>query len=133
MNSVGNEAAKSSNSVKVKYEDDGTMSDSLYVLDNLQKKDKYSVFLNGNHALIRILTDGPANKKLLVVKDSYANSMIPFVTRHFGEIDVVDLRYYEDSLLPLIQERKISDLLILYNIKTFFEDSSILNIMEGIQ
>ncbi|QHW33910.1 hypothetical protein GZH47_26010 [Paenibacillus rhizovicinus] len=124
---------KRANKIKVEYVDEGDTSDSLYDMDNLVKKDKYSVFLNGNHALIRIVTDGPANKKLLVVKDSYANSLIPFLVNHFGEIDVVDLRYYEDSLSKLIQERQINDMLVLYNIKTFFEDASILNITEGIQ
>jgi hypothetical protein len=124
---------KSENKIKVIYEDDGDISESLYDMDSLGKKDKYAVFLNGNHALIRIATDGPADKKLLVVKDSYANSLIPFLAQHFGEINVVDLRYYEDSLLKLVQERQINDMIILYNIKTFFEDASILNITEGIQ
>lgn len=78
------------------------------------------------------MTDGPSEKKLLVVKDSYANSLIPFLTQHYGEIDVVDLRYFTDSLLDWIREREFQDMLVLYNIKTFFEDPSILNVMEGI-
>ncbi|MGG1518438.1 DHHW family protein [Paenibacillus oryzisoli] len=117
--------------IKVSYVDEGRISDSLYEMDNLHKKDKYTVFLNGNHALIRITTDGPENKKLLVVKDSYANSLIPFLTKHYGEIDVVDLRYYDESILKLVQERQFQDMLILYNCKTFFEDPSILNLTEG--
>lgn len=117
--------------IKVSYADEGRISNSLYEPDHLRKKDKYAVFLNGNHALIRIATDGPADKKLLVVKDSYANSLIPFLTKHFGEIDVVDLRFYDGSLLKLVQERQIQDMLILYNVKTFFEDPSILNLTEG--
>ncbi|MDF2662065.1 MAG: hypothetical protein K0Q94_4856 [Paenibacillus sp.] len=124
---------KKDNKIKVSYVDEGRISDSLYEPDNLRKKDKHAVFLNGNHALIRIATDGPADKKLLVVKDSYANSLIPFLAKHFGEIDVVDLRYYDESLLKLVQERHIQDTLILYNVNTFFEDPSILNLTEGMQ
>ncbi|XID94921.1 DHHW family protein [Paenibacillaceae bacterium WGS1546] len=122
---------KTDSKIKVSYADEGLISDSLYEPDHLRKKDKYAVFLNGNHALIRIATDGPADKKLLVVKDSYANSLIPFLTKHFGEIDVVDLRYYDEPLLKLVQERQFQDMLILYNLKTFFEDPSILNVTEG--
>ncbi|KMZ40856.1 MULTISPECIES: DHHW family protein [Bacillales] len=114
----------------VEYVDEGRTADSLYQMDNLSKKDKYTVFLNGNHALVRITTDHPDGKKLLVVKDSYANSLIPFLAEHFAEIDVVDLRYYEESVAKLIQDRQFHDMLFLYNVKTFFEDTSILNIME---
>ncbi|MFA4132958.1 MULTISPECIES: DHHW family protein [unclassified Brevibacillus] len=115
---------------KVDYVDEGRTADSLYQMDNLSKKDKYAVFLNGNHALVRITTDHPDGKKLLVVKDSYANSLIPFLVEHFAEIDVVDLRYYEESVAKFIQDRQFHDMLFLYNVKTFFEDTSILNIME---
>lgn len=124
---------KKDSKVTVSYVEEDRISDSLYETDNLRKKDKYAVFLNGNQALIRIATDGPADKKLLVVKDSYANSLIPFLTKHFGEIHVVDLRYYGAPLLKLIQEHQIQDMLILYNVKTFFEDPSILNVTEGMQ
>ncbi|TQK53378.1 DHHW motif protein [Brevibacillus sp. AG162] len=115
---------------KLEYVDEGRTTNSLYQMDNLAKKDKYAVFLNGNHALVRITTDHPDGKKLLVVKDSYANSLIPFFSEHFAEIDVVDLRYYEESVTKLIQDRQFHEMLFLYNVKTFFEDTSILNIME---
>jgi len=118
------------NALTVLYEEEGRVTNTLYEMARLQEKDKYAVFLDGNHALIRIITDGPPEKKLLVVKDSYANSLIPFLTEHYGEIDVVDLRYYSESLLTLVRERGFQDMLILYNIKTFFEDSSILQIVE---
>jgi hypothetical protein len=121
---------KKASELEVAYVDEGRITDSLYEPDNLRKKDKYAVFLNGNHALIRITTDGPADKKLLVVKDSYANCLIPFLKKHFGEIDVVDLRYFDESLPKLVQERHIQDMLILYNVNTFFEDPSILNLTE---
>lgn len=116
--------------IKVEYVDEGRTTDTLYELDHLDKKDKYAVFLNGNHGLIRITTDAPGGRKLLVVKDSYANSMIPFMTAHFTEIDVVDLRYYEESLMALTEERGYHGMLILYNVRTFFEDAFILNLSE---
>lgn len=67
------------------------------------------------------------------MKDSYANSLIPFLTGHFSEIYVVDLRYYDGDLLALIREREIDDMLVLYNINTFFADPSIKNLSEMIK
>lgn len=109
----------------VTYIDEGQTTDSLYAMEKLQVKDKYAVFLNGNHGLIQIKTAQPNGKKLLVVKDSYANSFIPFLLKHFSEIDVVDLRYYEGDLASFVDEHDIHDMLLLYNANTFFEDPSI--------
>ncbi|OPA78680.1 hypothetical protein BVG16_12520 [Paenibacillus selenitireducens] len=114
----------------VTYVDEGQTTDSLYAMEQLQEKDKYAVFLNGNHALIQIKTAHPNGKKLLVVKDSYANSFIPFLLKHFSEIDVVDLRYYEEDLASFVNKHDIHDMLLLYNANTFFEDPSIKNLTE---
>lgn len=116
--------------IKVTYADEGETTDSLYAMDNLQKKDKYEVFLNGNHGLVHIATAQTNEKKLLVVKDSYANSFIPFLVEHYSEIFVVDLRYYADDLAALVQEHDIRDMLMLYNANTFREDPSIKNLLE---
>lgn len=124
---------KKDHSYAVEYVEEQQISDSLYEMDNLNKKDKYTVFLNGNHALIHIITGHSEGKKLLVVKDSFANSLIPFLTEHYSEIYVVDLRYYEEDLVKLVQEQDIHDMLLLYNIQTFMEDPSIKKLSEGIE
>ncbi|XOK58306.1 DHHW family protein [Paenibacillus elgii] len=121
---------KAGGSCTVAYVEEGRTSDSMYAMDNLGKKDKYTVFFDGNHSLIRITTGLRDGTKLLVVKDSYANSLIPFLTPHFSEIYVVDPRYYEDDLKTLIQERQIRDVLLLYNANTFFEDPSLNRLAE---
>lgn len=114
----------------VTYVDEEKTTDSLYAMEQLQRKDKYAVFLNGNHARIHIKTANPSGRKLLVVKDSYANSLIPFLLKHYSEIDVVDLRYYEEDLASFANEQGIQDMLLLYNANTFFEDPSIKNVTE---
>ncbi|GMX61957.1 DHHW family protein [Paenibacillus elgii] len=121
---------KAGGSCTVEYVEEGRTSDSMYAMDNLGKKDKYTVFFDGNHSLIRITTGLRNGTKLLVVKDSYANSLIPFLTPHFSEIYVVDPRYYEKDLKALIQERHIRDVLLLYNANTFFEDPSLSQLAE---
>ncbi|EJR57477.1 hypothetical protein IIO_05004 [Bacillus cereus VD115] len=121
---------KKANKYKLEYGDESKTSTSLYEMENIKKKDKYTVFFNGNHPLIKIKTDNKSGGKLLVFKDSYANSLLPFLLPHFSEIHIVDLRYYTDSLNMLVQKNKINDVLVLYNGNTFFEDSSISNLSE---
>ncbi len=118
---------------RVEYFDEegqGQVSDSLYQMEWLTKKDKYAVFLGGNHSLIKINTNCAGGKKLLVIKDSYANCFIPFLTAHYSQILVVDLRYYGDILSDLIKDNGIDDVLFLYNVTTFFEDSTIESILD---
>lgn len=83
------------------------------------------MFLDGNHSHVKIKTNSDVNKSILIVKDSFANSFIPFLTDHYDEIYVVDLRYYSDSLKELIDSNGIREVLILYSVNTFVEDDSI--------
>ncbi|MBP1996736.1 hypothetical protein J2Z66_008384 [Paenibacillus eucommiae] len=124
---------KTPGTISVDYVDEKQSTDSMYVMDNLAKKDKYTVFFNGNHGLIRITTGNTEGRRLLIVKDSYANSLIPFLTPHFSEIDVIDLRYYDGDVLKLTEDRQIHDILILYNITTFFEDPSIKTLANSVE
>ncbi|MBC5630689.1 hypothetical protein H8S20_17695 [Clostridium sp. NSJ-6] len=112
----------------VNYVNEQRKSTSLFDSTYLDKKDKYEVFTGGNHPLINIKTLGDPNKRLLIIKDSFANCFLPFLTAHYGEINVVDLRYYYDDLDKLIENREITDVLFLYNANTFNSDDSILNI-----
>ncbi len=113
--------------LRVSYLDvDEAASDTPYSLGRLEGKDKYAVFLDGNHGLVKLSSNENTEKRLLVLKDSYANALVPFLTSHFGEIYVVDLRYYDGDLPDLITQSGITDLLMLYNLDTFCTDSSVL-------
>lgn len=103
--------------------------DSLYDLSFFNTRDKYSAFLHDNNGITRIKNKKISNdKKLLVIKDSYANSLVPFLTQNFSEVIVIDLRYYGNSIKEYIKENNISDVLILYNFINFTRDNSIMKI-----
>ncbi|PGS78311.1 hypothetical protein COC69_15820 [Bacillus cereus] len=121
---------KNKQEYRVEYIPENKQTTSFYEMDNVDKKDKYTVFFGGNHPLIKITNNNATGKKLLVVKDSYANSILPFLEAHFSEIYVVDLRYYKENVKTLLQEHHIKDMLILYNGTTFFEDASIKTLSE---
>lgn len=118
---------------EILYSDTFKTLNSFYNKDKLNEKDKYAVFFDSNHPLVKVKTkidDTVKDKKLLVIKDSYANCLVPFLTSHYGEIYMVDLRYYDKNINELIKSEGIEDTLILYNVNTFFEDASITNIID---
>lgn len=113
--------------LKVTYADTQEVSESLYNMDYLAKKDKYSMFLNNIHTLVEIENEtAETDDALLLIKDSYANSMAAFLARHYRRIYVLDTRYYKEGPSDFLTEHKdVKDVLILYNMNTIDTDSGI--------
>lgn len=111
--------------VSVRYNNSTELKDSLYEMSALDKKDKYSIFLGGNNPLVQITTNAENDRKVLVIKDSFAHCFIPFMISGFSKIDVVDLRYYNESIRKMIEEGGYTDILVLYNVENFVEDKNI--------
>ncbi|MDE6025720.1 MAG: hypothetical protein K2G45_09735 [Lachnospiraceae bacterium] len=112
----------------VEYMDtgEGLSEDSLYNYDNLNIKDKYKVYLDGNHAYIKINSNSENKEKLLVVKDSYAHCLLPLLADNFSEIHVVDLRYYHQNVSDLARENDISKVVFINNIDFLSTDNNFL-------
>ena len=111
----------------VTYADTGEVTDSLYNLDYVNEKDKYSLFLNNIHPLVEIENrTADSQDALLLIKDSYANSMVPFLAYHYRKIYVLDTRYYRDGPSSFLEaHRDITDVLLLYNMNTLDGDTGI--------
>ncbi len=110
--------------VKLKY-DMMLETESFYEEKYLEGKNKYGYFLDDNHGLIEITTGSKIKKQLFVIKDSYANSMIPLLAPHYEKIYVLDLRYFNGMLFPFMQnfaEYGNMDVLVLYNVVHFIND-----------
>jgi alginate O-acetyltransferase complex protein AlgJ len=106
--------------------------DSLYDDSYLGKKDKYSYFQGGVHALVTITNQiAPEDsdlEKLLIVKDSYAHSMLPFLTNHVKEIHMIDIRYYNGNIGDYMEENGIQNALFLFNTSTFVQERNLLKL-----
>lgn len=114
------------NKVKVEYVFSKKIKSSLYEESYLDKKDKYSYFLDNNHPLIIIENLETTNTdELVIIKDSYANSFIPFLVSHYKKIHVIDPRFYKLSISDYVKENSINEGLILYNINTLDSDLGI--------
>ncbi len=102
-----------------------TEYDSIYFRDYLTQKDKYSTYLGPNQPLVTIKTDVHNDKKLLVIKDSYAHCFAPFLTQHYSEITLIDLRYIGVSAEDVVNISDYSQVLVLYNASTFSTDDNV--------
>lgn len=109
----------------IRYADTKKKTTEFFTMGNLNKKDAYTVFGGSNHPLYTIKTPTESPEKLLIIKDSYANSFIPFISQYYREIVVIDPRYYFDNIDTLIKSEEITQVLFLYNANTFFTDNSL--------
>ena len=107
----------------IRYADTKEKTTDYYDMENLDKKDAYTVFGGTNHSLFSISTPVRKNRNLLVIKDSYANCFIPFLTQDYRTITVVDPRYYYENIATVIKANDIDEVLFLYNANTFFSDN----------
>lgn len=116
--------------------DEKQQLDSIYDDEKLQEKDKYAYFLGGNYGQVHIQNQKAASKakgkNILIIKDSFANSFVPFVTQDYENIYMVDLRYYNGDMKAYLQEHEITDVLVLYNISNFISDRNIHKLTGGI-
>ena len=97
----------------------------LYDESFLEKKDKYSMFLGGQQALGIVKTGNADKPKLLIIRDSYSDSLVPFLTPHFSEIHLIDPRYYKLSASQYIADNGIDQALVLYSVPNFVTDANL--------
>ena len=108
---------------------EGKRYDSLYFDEYLNQKDKYAVYFGGNYAQVNIETgasdDGQQNdEKLLIIKDSFANSMVPFLLDGFLEITLVDTRFYRGDISQLAED--YDRVLLVYSVNNFAKEKIVL-------
>ncbi len=96
----------------------------LYDKSYLEKKDKYSMFLGGNQPLAVVKTGNTDKPKLLIIRDSYTDSLVPFLTPHFSEIHLIDLRYCKAAASDYVTKAGIDQVLILYSVPNFSTDAN---------
>lgn len=100
----------------------------LFYRERLQEDDKYPVYLDGNHSLVRIRNADPAAQgKILLIRDSFANCFGCFLADAYQEVVLVDLRYYRSPVSELLREG-FDQVLILYSIGNFMSDANIIRL-----
>ena len=109
-----------------RYPEGAPIESTLYDLSKLEVKDKYSMFLGGNQPLCVIrnpFVEG--GKKLLVIRDSYSDSLAPFLALDYQEVHLFDLRYNNMSLKQYVADNGIDRVLVLYSAANFSTDGNL--------
>lgn len=92
--------------------------DGLYDTSYLSKKDKYSTFLSGNNAHVKIVDNEENDKEtLLIIKDSYSHALAPYLCEHYN-LELIDPRYFTGSIEDYIIENDIKNVLFLFGLDT---------------
>lgn len=108
---------------------DGEPADGMYDLTRLKERDKYALFLHANHGVTAIKNSRAPARSILVIKDSYANCLVPFLTQNYSRVVVVDLRSLPNGLDTLIQQEQFEDALILYSFSNLASDTNLVRIL----
>lgn len=109
-----------------RYPEGRPVPGSLYDLSKLELKDKYSMFLGGNQPLCVLENPDARNGKLLVVRDSYTDSLAPFLALDYQEVHLYDLRYNRVPITQYVQENGIDQVLVLYSNANFATDGNLI-------
>ncbi|MEG1720422.1 MAG: DHHW family protein [Pseudoflavonifractor sp.] len=96
----------------------------LYDWARLEKKDKYPFFMGGNQSLAVIKNPQVQGPKILILRDSYTDSLVPFLTAHFSEIHLFDLRYNRNSVPQYIKNNGIDMAVMLYSVPNYVTDAN---------
>ncbi len=101
-----------------------TKKDTYYEKKHLDTKNKYGFFLDDNHPFIEIETGYQRGRELVLIKNSYANCMVPLLANHYDKIYMIDLRYYNGKLSNLVDPYMTpqTDMLVLYDCIHFIDD-----------
>ena len=102
---------------------DGDVRNSLYDMAALEEKDHYKIFMGGNYAKVVITTGANTGRDLLLIKDSFANSFVPFLTEEYDTVTMIDLRHCREDVQTLADG--CSDVLVLYELTNFAADNNL--------
>ena len=101
---------------------------SLYDKSAAGEKDKYKVFFGGNYGQVKISGGCDNGKTLLVIKDSFANSLVPLLTADYENIIMLDLRYYMGSAKQLAEVENVDELLFVCEMSSFANDKNMVKL-----
>ena len=102
----------------VRYNGGSYVTDSIYERSFLEGKDPYGVFFNSNQALT-VVEGGGESGKLLIIKDSFANTFAQFVLEDYAEIHIIDPRFFREDAAGYAAENGITEVLVLYGAQNF--------------
>ena len=109
------------NTLTITASDGSTAQTGVMDTEKFEVRDKYAAFLHGNNAFSVLEGDGEGS--VLVIKDSYANSLVPYLTANYKTIAIVDFRENVTKVDKLLEEGGYDSILFLYSFDAFCSDT----------
>lgn len=103
---------------------------SLYDFSRLDSSYMYSMYMGDDAPVVKITTSVNNDRKLLVIKDSYADCFIPFLIQHYSEITVVSPDTLSGSLTDYLDPDSYGQTLFLFGIENLGDRTALEKIIE---
>ncbi len=115
-----------SKNITVTNNESKEVNSGVFYRDRLNETDKYTVYLDGNHSLVKIHNpDAKTKDTIVVVRDSYSNCLGGFLCESYENVILVDLRYYKQPVSELCKTEGADNVLICYSLHNFLTDTNI--------
>lgn len=113
--------------VQVVMDEGETTADSMYFKKAASEGfNRYNVFFSKNTFQIEVTTKARTGKSLLLIKDSFANCFVPFLTEAYDRIIMIDYRYGKTPIGRIMsQHKEITDVLVLFNTEKFMQNTKL--------
>lgn len=98
------------------YHKENGKETEIYDKEKWDSNDKYDIYLSGSTPILTIEnSNAKTEKELIVVRDSFASSLIPLFTEAYRKITLVDIRYMRSKEIEKYIELKDQEVLFLYS------------------
>ncbi len=78
-------------------------------------RNPYAAYLYHDRPVVTVVNHRrPEGPRLVVIKDSFANVVIPFLALAVGRIDAIDVRHFTGSIRPWLEENRPDAVVVLY-------------------
>ncbi|MDE5583762.1 MAG: hypothetical protein K2J08_08655 [Ruminococcus sp.] len=92
-------------------------------MDFSESDDIYNMYLGEGNPFVKINTSVNNQKKLLVIKDSTADCLIPFLIQHYSEIAVIYPEYSEKNMSFFVDPDNYEQILFLFGIDSMSNEN----------
>lgn len=102
-------------------EENNLVTKGMYNMEKLNSWDPYTVYFGGNTPYVTV-RNGEDRETLMLIRDSFASSLAPFLAEHF-DLVLIDPRFYPERLSRAVEREGADAILVLENMGSFTENT----------
>ena len=94
--------------------------DGFFDYSKAKTNEPYAVYLGGNAPYVRVSCEGSEREVLLLVRDSFASALAPYLASHF-DLVLIDARFFPVGISQVAKKEGAKKILILENMGSITE------------